>query len=146
MEIKPRIGFENIKFGMYRTDIINILGDPDRIVTDEYDKDEQRLEWNYLEIRLTFQLDENDRFTYFTCKNQSLKFNGHSIIDVKIGKVKKEIFGNLIANWETENYEFFNTHFNENIWLTLHEEYGKVSEFELGVPFKNENEYDWPNL
>ena len=35
MEIKPKLGFENIKFGMYRKDIINILGEPDRIITDE---------------------------------------------------------------------------------------------------------------
>ena len=146
MEIKPKTGFENIKFGMYRKDIINILGEPDRIITDEYDENEQRLDWNYLKIRLTFQLDENDRLTYFTCKNPSLKFNGHKILGVEINKAKKEIFGSLIVDWEIENYELFNTHFNEKIWLTLHEEFGKVSEFELGVPFKNETEYDWPKL
>ena len=142
MEIKPKIGFENIKFGMYRKDIINILGEPDRITTDEYDEDEHRLDWNYLKIRLTFQAD--DRFTYFTCKNADLKYNGHNFFDMQIEKAKNEIFGKLAKEWEVEDYEFFQTHFNEKLWLTLRSEYGKVIEFELGVPFKSETEYNWP--
>jgi hypothetical protein len=28
--------------------------------------------------------------------------------------------------------------------LTLNEEFGKVSSVEIGAPWKNEEEYDWP--
>ena len=142
MEVKPKIGFENIKFGMYRKDIIKILGEPDKIVTDENDKQEQRLDWNYLKIKLTFQAD--DRFTYFSCENPELKYNGRTFIGMEIERVKKEIFGDLISNWEIEDFETFYTHFEENFWLSLYSKYGTVTEFELGVPFKNETDYDWP--
>jgi hypothetical protein len=41
---------------MYRKDIIKILGEPGKIVTDEYDEKEKRLDWNYLKIKLTLLL------------------------------------------------------------------------------------------
>ena len=144
MEIKPKIGFNNIKYGMYRKDIIAILGKPDRIVTDENDEFEQRLEWNELKIRLTFQLDDNDRFTYLTSKNNETEFKGERIIGMNINDAKNKLFAELITEWEVEDYQFFETHFNEDLWLTLRSEFGKVLEFEMGVPFKNENEYNWP--
>ena len=46
--------------------------------------------------------------------------------------------------WEIGDYELFQTHFNEPNWLTLHSEFGEIHEIEMGVPFKNENEYDFP--
>jgi len=144
MEIKPKIGFDNIKYGMYRKDIIEILGKPNRVITDEDDKFEERLEWNELKIRLTFQLDKNDKFTYLTSKNENMKFRGKQIIGMDINDAKNILFSKVITEWEIDNYQFFETHFNEHFWLTLHSEFGKVVEFEMGVPFKNENEYNWP--
>ncbi len=144
MEIKPKIGFDNIKYGMYRNEILEILGKPDRIVIDENDEFEQRLEWNDLKIRLTFQLDENDRFTYLTSKNDQTEFNNCKLIGLDIEKAKNELFAELISEWEVHDYQFFETHFNEKLWLTLRSEFGKVIEFEMGVPFKNENEYKFP--
>ncbi|RYM32107.1 hypothetical protein ERX46_15610 [Brumimicrobium glaciale] len=142
MEIKPRIGFDNIKFGMYRKEIIEILGEPDQIIEDAYDDGEYILIWNKLKISLTFQ--SNDRFTFYSSKNRDLKFNGKTFMDLEIEKAKSKVFGELKADWVIEDYETFKTHFYEDIWLTLHCEYGNVSNFELGVPFKNETEFDFP--
>lgn len=147
MEIKPRIGFENIKFGMLRDEIIAILGEPSEVLEDIYDEGEFRLIWNDLKLRLSFQND--NRFIYFASKNPDLKFNGQTFMDKDIEEMKKEVFGALISNsesseWEVEDYDTFKTHFIEDIFLTLHSEYGKVSDFELGVPFKNEIEFDFP--
>ena len=144
MDIKPGIGFDDIKFGMSRNKILDILGNPDRIVTDENDEFEQRLEWYELKIRLTFQLDENDRFTYLTSKNEQTQYGGQKIIELDINEAKNKLFAELISDWEFEDYQFFEIHFNEKLWLTLRSEFEKVMEFEMGVPFKNENEYEWP--
>jgi hypothetical protein len=145
MEIKPKIGIDKLKFGMFRKDVLGILGNPDRIMTDEYDENEQKLEWNKLKLRLTFQLDENDRLTYFVSKNPNLNYNGQKLIGIDTEMVKNKIFSELATEWEIEDYELFQTHFYEPFWLTLHSEFGEISEIEMGVPFKNENEYDWPN-
>ena len=144
MDIKPGIGFDDIKFGMSRNKILDILGNPDRIVTDENDEFEQRLEWYELKIRLTFQLDENDRFTYLTSKNEQTEYGGQKIIGLDINEAKDKLFAELISDWGFEDYQFFEIHFNEKLWLTLRSEFEKVMEFEMGVPFKNENEYEWP--
>ncbi|MEF3078373.1 hypothetical protein [Winogradskyella poriferorum] len=144
MEIKPKIGFDKIKFGMFRNEIIEILGRPDRILTDEYDENEQKLEWNKLKIRLTFQLDENDRLTYLVSKNPNLNYAGQRLIGIETEIAKNKILKELATQWEVENYDFFQTHFHEPNWLTLHSEFGEIDEIEMGVPFKNKNEYDWP--
>jgi hypothetical protein len=143
MEIKPKIGFDNIRFGMLKEHIIEHFGPPDKIIIDEYDKDEVRLSWNKLNLTMTFQADH--RFTYFSSSNPDLTYKGKSIIGATIEEAKDNVFGELISHWEFEDYETFETHFAENLWLTLYSKYGKVIEFELGVPFKDENEYEWPD-
>ncbi len=144
MEIKPKIGFDDIKFGMHRDDILEILGEPDRIVMDIHDGFEQRLEWNKPKIRLTFHYEENDRLTNIISKNCETQFLGKKLMGMDIREAKSQIFGNLTGNWKVKDYEYFETHFNEDLWLTLCSEFGKVVEVEMGVPFKNEEEYDWP--
>lgn len=142
MNIKPSIGFDDIKFGMYRIEIEKLLGKPDQIIEDAYDDGEYILIWNKLKISLTFQ--SNDRFTFYSCKNSQMKFNGKNFMDLEIEEAKKNVFGELNSEWVIEDYETFKTHFYEDFWLTLHCEYGVVSNFELGVPFKNETEFDFP--
>jgi len=144
MEIKPGIGFDNIKFGMSRDEILKILGEPNRVVTGENDEFEQRLEWYDKKIRLTFQLDENDRFTYLTSKNDKTEYNGQKIIGLNIDFVKNKLFRDLVTDWVVEDYQFFETHFNENLWLNIRSEFEKVIEFEMGVPFKSDNIHRWP--
>ncbi len=145
MELKPKIGVDNLKFGMKRTEVIEILNKPDRILTNQEDENELILEWNYLKLRMTFYQNENDRFGYLRTINPELKFNGKRIIGAQLEFVKKQIFAELIKDWEIDEYDFFTTYFNEQNWLTLHVEYGVVTEFEIGVPFKNEENFEWPN-
>lgn len=61
----------------------------------------------------------------------------------KIEDVKSQIDSNS-ESWEKEEYDSFNIYFLESDWLTLNVEYERVTDIELGVPFKNEDEYDWP--
>lgn len=143
MEIKPKIGFENIKFGMLKEDIIKLFGPPDKIIIDEYDPQEVRLAWNSLNLTMTFQAD--GRFTYFSSTNPKLTYLGQPFLDVTLKEAKENIFDKLVSNWEVEDYDTFESHFNEDLWLTLYVKYDKVIEFDLGVPFKDETEYQWPD-
>lgn len=145
MELKPKIGIDNLKFGMTRKEILEILKEPNRIIKNEDDENELILEWNSEKLRLTFYQNENDRFGYLRTINTELKFNGNKIIGKGLEFVKEQIFENLISEWEIEDYDSFITYFNERNWLTLHVEYGIVTDVELGVPFKNNEEYEWPN-
>ena len=45
--------------------------------------------------------------------------------------------------WDVESHQFFDSYFCERLWLVLNVEYGEVTDVEIGVPFKNEEQYDW---
>lgn len=145
MEIFLKTGINDINFGMSPSTVINLLGQPSSIKIDE--DDDNRVVWQYNEfkLRLTFYKDYNDRLGYIRSANTNLSYKGRKIINSEINLAKDEIFVDLGKNWEIDEYEFFISHFNEENWLILNEEYGLVSDLEFGVPFKNELEYNWPS-
>lgn len=145
MRLKPKIGIDKLKFGMTQKDIFEKLGSHDRKRVDEDDDEQVLLEFYKLQLRLTIYTDEKGRLGYMRTRNANLTFNGYKVIGATIEFAKKEIFGELIKDWEVEEYDFFFTHSNDEFWLTLDEEYGIVTNVEIGVPFKNEEEYNWPD-
>ena len=145
MEIKPKIGIDNIKFGMTRKEVIEILGEPDRVIIDPNDTNDVILEWTDRLLSLVFYLHHNDRFAYLKTKNSNLTYNRKKIINRNVDVVKKEVFGNLVTEWEVEDFTSFIIYFNENLWITLDVEYRIINGFELGVTYKDDEEYDWPS-
>ncbi len=147
MELKPRIGADKLRFGMKRKEIIALLGEPDQIVRDEYGRHNDReliLDWNKQKLRLTFNKKLEERLVYLQTKNRGLTYNGQKIMDRKIETVKSKVFGNLIHQWDPDYYVNFTTYFNEEYWLSLHVEFGVVTNVEVGVPFHHREAFDWP--
>ncbi|WP_034257681.1 hypothetical protein [Altibacter lentus] len=144
MKLKPKIGIDNLKFGMSRNEVVEILGEPSRVIIDPSNENDIILEWSDKLLRLTFYQNENDRFGYIRTKNPDLTYNGKKIINSKVDYVKKEVFGDLVKEWEVDDFKFLITHFDIDLWINLDEEYGIVTDFELGVPFLNDIDYDWP--
>ncbi|MEN9336284.1 MAG: hypothetical protein RLZZ500_1271 [Bacteroidota bacterium] len=143
MELKLALGIDNIKFGLIQDEVFSLLGNPNKIHIDEDDENEIVCDWNDYKFRLTFYKDENLKLGYIRIKNQNLTFKNQKIIGQSLRQVKEIVFAHL-NNWELDEYEFFSTYFNEKFWLTLHVDYGIIEEVEIGVPFKNNFEYDWP--
>ncbi|MEQ8417385.1 MAG: hypothetical protein RIE86_26870 [Imperialibacter sp.] len=143
MKIHLKKGIDKLRFGMTPSDVENFFGKPSRELIDS--DDENELIWEYADqkLRLTFYQNEGDRLGYMRSSNSNLTINGFKIIDNKIEDVKSQIDSNP-ESWEEEDYDSFNTYFLESAWLTLNVEYERVTDIELGVPFKNEDEYDWP--
>ncbi len=144
MVLKPKIGIDNIKFGMTEKEVISILGKPDRrYLEEDTDDNEIVLEWKNRLLRLTFYQDKNKRFGYLRTRNKNLVFEEKKIIDQPLKLVQKEIFKKT-KNWEKDDYNFQTVYFDEENWLALNCEYDLVLELEMGVPFKNDSDYDWP--
>lgn len=144
MEIQLGKGIGKLKFGMSQSDVESILGKPDRIQMEAENDNNLIADYNEIKIRVTYYKDEDNKFSFIRSKNKNLTYNGFPIIDVNLNKLKNEIFNQNIDNWEIEEYGSFTSHFNEEFWLTLDEEYGVVVGLELGVPFKEDGNYDWP--
>jgi hypothetical protein len=144
MEIKPEIGIGELKFGMKLAEVIKILGNPDSVKAEKDDEHRIIVVFNKHRLRLTFYENENGKLGYIISSNPNLTYNGINIINSNIDFTKKEVFGKIINKWEIENYESFISHFEEKYWLTLHSEFETVTIFELGVPYKNEEDYKVP--
>ena len=144
MELKLKVGIDRIKFGLKPDDIDKLLGKPDKIKTDEDNPEKVIWVYNHLKLRLAFYKDESDRLGYIHSASNDLSYKENIIINTTIEFALEEIFKNIKTNWQVEVYEFFTTYFNDESWLTLTETFGVITEVEMGVPFLNDKEYEWP--
>lgn len=143
MEIKPTFGIGDFTFGMKAEQVVAKLGKPDKMYQDEDDENQLLYQYNKSKLRLTFYQDHDGKLGYIRCANPNLTFQGKPVMNTPIEKVKNEVFGSQIEEWEEEDYDFFVTYVNEDNWIVLNVEYDEVTEIELGVPVKNDDEYDW---
>lgn len=146
MELKPGIGIDNMIFGMDQSEIENILETPDEQRVHLNDDFKYQYVFNKQKIHLSFLLLHNGKFGYIDTTNEKLSFNNFPIINSNIDFALNEIFIDLITEWELEEFNTFSEYFSRKYWLNLHVEYGVITNVEMGVPFKNEDEFKWPVL
>jgi len=142
MELILKTGLKNLKFGQSTEDAINAFGKPDREYQNSDDENEFILEWNKHKLRLTFYENENRKLGYIRTSHTEAHINGHVLINQEIDAAKQGFDKDF--DWEADSYDFFQTHLNEEHWIVLNVEYNRITDIELGVPLKNEDEYAWP--
>lgn len=142
LNLKLRIGIGDLKFGQSQAAVKELLGDPDKIFVSANNDDHLVWEFNQDKLRLTFYPSEGNKLGYITCKNNELLYKQKPLISNQSSSVLGVIFEGL--EWETDDYEQFSVYFNEEYWFSMHAEFGAITQVELGVPFLNDNEYDWP--
>ncbi len=94
-EIKPLIGFDNIKFGMTMSEVKDIMGKPDSIEEDQnYTDNEDEKEdlttvfyYDELDISMSFDKEENYRLT-----EVSFEGDQFGLGDLRVGMSKEEAF------------------------------------------------------
>lgn len=169
MELKLGNGIGQLVFGMTISEVTAILGSPDKVLKDEDDDNQLLYFYNGYFLTLTFYNEEDDKLGYIRCANPDLTFEDKKIIHNHIANIMTDVFVRLIipahsyqnlypsqniscmseeavGDWDIEEYSFCDIYFNEHFWLSLHVEYERVVRLELGCPFKNDEEYDWPSL
>lgn len=144
MEIKLKYGIGDLVFGMLQDEVLLTIGEPDEIIQDDGSENKFYFIYNDLQLRLTFYKNESGKLGYIESSNPNIQFDGNSLINKKIGDVKNDIFNNQISKWEKSEYHSFTTYYDEVNWLTLTVEYNKVVSVELGVTFKDDESYLWP--
>ncbi|MBL7954940.1 MAG: hypothetical protein JNJ91_07855 [Flavobacteriales bacterium] len=143
MIVTPGVGIGPLRFGDRRSVVKRHLGNPDEIkrVLDS-DGDVQWV-YNDRKLRLTFYSEHDMRLGYARCSHPNLSLFGKDVIGATIKQV-------LVVpelrdiQFVAEEYDMFTSYFNEDAWLLLNVEYQCVNEVEIGVPFKNDEEYNWP--
>ena len=146
MEIILGKGIGKLVLGASLDHMQNHIGKPNRHFEDEDDSNLVILQYNELQVQLTFFKDEGSRLGNISSINKDLSFAGQKIIGMSIDEATEWFEKNGVADeWDREEFQSFTSHFHEQYQLELHEEYGVITHFELGVPFKNDDEYQWPS-
>ncbi len=131
-------GADQLLFGMKQNHVEAIYGKPDKKFKD--DDNNVIYLYNNEKLRLTFYEDETFRLGYIITSNVEV-----TILDKKmIGKNVEEIKSQLpFKNWEVEDFDSTENHFNESNWLILQSEFGIINKVEIGAIINDNDEFDW---
>ena len=153
--IVPGVGLGNLKFGMIRDEVKNLLGEPNDIDEYSYSDDDNDLteDWYYDDLYLSIGFDEEDNWKLVTIAVNSTfyEFDNNQLIDLDKDKVvdlltKSNIIDLEFEQWsgdESSNNTLISSEKNGlNIWLDNE----KVTEIQI-EPLYDENEnIKWPSL
>ncbi|HEX9981190.1 MAG TPA: hypothetical protein VGB50_11560 [Flavobacterium sp.] len=141
MILRPKFGVDKLLFGMKREDVIKIYGKADK----EFRDDENNMIWlyNLQQFRLTFYEDEGFRLGYIICTNPTLLVLDRNIIGEDVAEVKAYLQQHGLKDWESEDYDMAENHFNEENWTILQSEFGKIVKIETGAIINDKDEFDW---
>jgi hypothetical protein len=138
MKINPKIGVDQLLFGMNQNHVQAIYGKPSKQFKDD-DGNEIYLYFKE-KLRLTFYEDEAFRLGYIITSNEEATLLDKKIIGKNVAVIKSELPFKL---WEQEDFDSTENHFNESNWLILQSEFGVVIRVEIGAIIKDNDEFDW---
>lgn len=152
-EILPGEGLGQIRFGMSRDDLKNLLGDPDEVETGNYDDGEGdgTESWHYDELGASFGFDEEDDWQlvtlavsadHYTFRDAALI---HSTRENLIQELENIGFVDLeFEDWSTDdnpNHHLIRIDGLElNFWL----DDSVLTEIQWGPFFDSDDEIIWP--
>lgn len=152
-EIKTGFGLGDLKFGMSKEEVENLLGKPDEIDThtDNQEDEGQTESWHYDEIELSISFEEIDDFRLFSI---AVSGRAYELKNKKlIGLQKNELLKNLkemqiedlkSEDWTTDDEIKQELIFSENLSLNFWMEDDELSEIQWGPLFEDEETIKWP--
>ncbi|WP_284653638.1 hypothetical protein [Flavobacterium terrisoli] len=138
MIINPKNGVGQLLFGMKQNHVEAIYGKPSKQFKDE-DGNVIYL-YNDQKFRLTFYEDEAFRLGYIITSNTEATLLNKTVIGKNVNDIKNEL---PFKNWEEEDFDSTENHFNESNWLILQAEFGVIIRVEIGAIIKDNDEFDW---
>lgn len=144
MNIEIGKGLLNIKFGMNENEIIQTLGNPDKIIN--YREDGKEFLYNSLKLKLFFDIEENNRLYSIEVFNKCDTFLSREVIGLPLEELLSFMRKNGYIKYEINNFDYFDTiYFNDcNTSFTV--EFNEITSFEFSPLFRNDDEIIWPNV
>lgn len=152
-EIKSGYGLGQLKFGMNRDEVLNILGAPTEKEAYSYteDDDDQTEHWHYDELELSLGFDEEDNWRLVTLAitSQDYEFNEIKPIGLNKEQLSSHVLMYNISDLEHENMSTIEspTHelmSSESLGMDFWLEDGLISEVQWGPLFIDEETIKWP--
>ncbi len=154
MEIKVGIGLGDITFGSSKSNVKNIIGEPDEIEKLDVPVDDEEIlleQWHYddMELSVSFELDDNEVLDTIAVSSSDYTINGISIIGKNINEINDLLISLQLGTFEKEDlsdeeektivFRFIEN--NMNFWF----EDDILSEIQWGPVFLNDPPVIFPN-
>lgn len=109
LEIRPLVGFGELKFGAEHSDVENYLGEPQEIEDLPGEADESDAEvWNFWDEGHTvfFEKDMNNKCTCFETDNEEAILFGKNVFDLNEQQITELMQANGFKELDTEDEEW----------------------------------------
>jgi hypothetical protein len=141
MNIEIGIGIANIKFGMKKSKIIELLGNPDRIVNLREDGEE--FLYNSLKMKLFFSNEDDDRLYSIEIYKKDDTFLNTKVIGLSVEEFLSFMKSNGYSEYEIDNFDYFDTIYFDSCNTSFTIEFNEITSFEFSPLFKNDDEIIW---
>ncbi len=145
LEIHPKVGTDNLKFGTQIEKVIKLIGTPDETTNlDNDDDDVNTVVCNYWEkgYTLFFEGEDNPVFTCADIDNHNISLFGKKIFDLKKNDIISLMKVNGFANPETEEEVWGETRLSyQDAVIDFYFEEGELNSVSWGADMDNKGEY-----
>ncbi|MGN0292458.1 MAG: hypothetical protein ACI4D3_00470 [Lachnospiraceae bacterium] len=145
IKIKFGVGLGQIFFGMVPSEVISILGNPDKINDDEREGCVVYY-YNELMTRLFFDLENNNRLITIFVSNPDAYVWNQKIIGMRKTDFESLLDKNKIPSRIYDDYKIFDSIFCEEIWSVFGFQYDKLTDIEFSVLADEHNDCIWAGL
>lgn len=147
--IELGIGIADIKFGMTKAEVEQILGQPDDKEQELYGEDEEAMleSWHYDEKDLSMGFDEDEDWKLITIavSDETYTLKGKKVIGLSIENMIDTLNSIGINDLELEEDEEISVLYADDQSMKVWLEDKTVTEIQWGPLFKDEDTIAWPN-
>lgn len=141
MEILIGKGVGSIQFGQVEAEVVQQLGQPDKVYAAE---DAKCLQYFDLQVELWFEHERDDRFGWAVVKNPDATLFGQKLMGENAEKVLAVVAAVIADAPEHEDYGSFEAYLYKNYWLELQFEFGRLRSINIGVLWLDDDTVAWP--
>ncbi|MCB4438626.1 hypothetical protein LHL20_20615 [Alteromonas sp. McT4-15] len=135
-------GIDSLLFGVTENEAQKLLGSPDKsYFTDSGCK---RIQYNELEIELSFEPDSDNRLGWLEVHNKEAKLFGSSLIGLSEKTAVELLSSMLNSKPKYDDFGGFTSINYEDEWLELQVQFGIVKCINFGVLFRENGAPSWP--
>ena len=135
MEIIPRVGVTNLRFGMTVGQVLEVAGLPDADYIDADDGD-RYLCYNRLGVALRFNEEGERRLGWIVVANPEATVFGRKAIGARFSEIEALLDSELHDAKACDDFGYHRYTTWEETWLEVQHTLGWIQQIKLGVPFK----------
>jgi len=149
--INPGTGLGTLKFGMSRTEITAVLGEPDDVdvFTDEEESNTESWHYDEVELSVSFEEAENWKMTAIAVSDPNFTLNDQKLIGLErealIEKLTSMNLGELsYEDWSSAEMPDHKLISIDALSLNFWMEFDELTEIQWGPLFGEDDEIIWP--